>query len=527
MPKVKTEIFNIGYYLTLVSRRRWFIIIPFCLAMIVGIVLTVKLPKIYEASTLILVQPQRVPEKIVTPVVGTDLYSRINTLSQQILSRSNLERVIDKFKLFNDPTARDLLDEEKIEILSKQIKVEIGRNRDRIDTNSFSIAFQDQDPHTAMKVVNGLADFFIEENLKLREDQAVGTTDFLEAEVKTMRKRLEEVEQALRDFRSNHKGMLPDELEANLRILDRLNAQLGQKEDNLRSARTSLVAVEADAGARLSEMRSASKGDKSKVDDEKNPAKLRERLSEMMLKYTEQHPDVIRLKVSIERLESELAAKPDPNTAQPPTLSSSSSPEGANIGSMYIRQRIELSGTIKALEADIAKLKQSLGTYQQRVEETSKYGQELMNLQRDYDNMRQSYNSLLNRKLEAEIAVNMEKKQKGEQFMIIDMARIPQIPVSPKMPKIFMITFAAGLGLGAALIFLLEMTDVSVRRIDKLEEEIGLPVLTMVPRIFTSKDRKRHRLVLAATTVSIVVAWPLPAFLHCWSSTASNPPWNW
>jgi polysaccharide chain length determinant protein (PEP-CTERM system associated) len=510
MRKVQTESLNIGYYLTLVSRHRWYIIVPFSLAMIVGIVLSIKLPKIYESSTMILVQPQRVPEKIVTPVVGTDFYYRINTLSQQILSRSNLERIINKFKLFDNQQARGMLDEEKIEILRKQIRVEVGRLKDKLDTNSFSIAFQDEDPQTAMKVANGLAEFFIEENLKLREDQAIGTTDFLESELKTMRKRLEEVEGSLREFRANHSGTLPDELEANLRVLDRLNAQLGQKEDNLRSTRTSLVAVESDAAVSLSEMRAAARLSEMragiKEDEEKNPVKLRERLSEMMSRYTEQHPDVIRLKALIEKLESEFAARPNPKSAQSPKISSDSSPEGGNIGSMHIRQRIELSGAIKAAEADIAKIKQAIGVYQKRVEETSKYGQELINLQRDYDNMRHSYNSLLNRKLEADIAVNMEKMQKGEQFVVIDAARLPQKPVYPNLNKLFASTIAVGLGLGAGLIFLLEMLDVSVRRLDKLEEDIGLPVLTMVPRIFTLKDRKRHRLVLAVTTVSIIFA---------------------
>ena len=117
----------------------------------------------------------------------------------------------------------------------------------------------------------------------------------------------------------------------------------------------------------------------------------------------------------------------------------------------------------------------------------------------------------MNRKLEADIGVNMEKKQKGEQFQVIDVARLPQKPVSPDLPKLFMITIVAGLGLGAGFIFLLETMDSSVRRLDKLEEEIGLPVLAMVPRIFTSEDRKRHRMVMAATTVSIVVALALTA----------------
>ena len=161
MNTAQSEGLNIGYYLSLVSRRRWFIIVPFCLAMIVGMVLAVKLPKIYEASTLILVQPQRVPEKIVTPVVDGYVESRISTLSQQIMSRSNLERVIAKFKLFSDPGSAEMLAEDKVESLRKRIKVQIGDPKARRTmADSFSIVFQDPDPQIAMKVTNGLAKLF-------------------------------------------------------------------------------------------------------------------------------------------------------------------------------------------------------------------------------------------------------------------------------------------------------------------------------------------------------------------------------
>jgi polysaccharide chain length determinant protein (PEP-CTERM system associated) len=345
-----------------------------------------------------------------------------------------------------------------------------------------------------MKVTNGLASFFIDENIRLREGQAVGTTEFLDSELRTMRKRLEEVEQNLRDFRMNNRGQLPDELEGNLRILDGLNTRLNHKEESLRSARTSLLALETDASAQAAEQ------DRKRSDDANNLYKLREKLAELNLKYTEQHPDIVRLKSMIEKLESEYPATAVKieGRSRPP------SPEGLDIGNIYIRQRIELAGAIRALEDDIAKINKSIQSYQQRVEQTSRYGQELMNLQRDYDNMRASYNSLLNRKLEAEISVNMEKKQKGEQFLVLDLARVPEKPVSPNLFKIFRITLMAGIGVGIGLIFLLEILDSSVRRIDRFEEEIGMPVLALVPRIFTARDRNRHRLKTAATSFSIL-----------------------
>ena len=219
----RSEGLNIGYYMSVVSRRRWFVIAPFCVAMLVGMVLAIKMPKLYEASTLILVQPQRVPEKIVTPVVERDIENRINTLSQQILSRSNLERVIDKFKLFPDSDSRDIPIEDKLHNLRNRIKVMVGGTRSSKDTDSFSIIYQDRNPQTTMRVANGLATFFIDENLKVRESMAIGTSDFLESELESMRKRLEEQEQVLKKFRESNMGELPEQLDSNLKVLERLN----------------------------------------------------------------------------------------------------------------------------------------------------------------------------------------------------------------------------------------------------------------------------------------------------------------
>jgi len=517
MKASKKDSISVGHYLSIVSRRRWLIIVPFCLAMIVGMVLAVKLPKIYEASTLILVRPQRVPEKIVTPVVDSDIENRLNTLSQQIMSRSYLERVIDQFKLFSDSKFDQMLMEDKLEGLRKRIKVEVGRpTRHRRDADSFSIIYQDHDPQTTMRVANGLATIFIDENLKAREGTAIGTSDFLESELGTMRTRLEEQEQFLKKFREKNMGELPEQLDSNLRILERLNQQLSQKEESLRSARVSLAALESEMAMRQGALAAmppsqASTPTGRENEDQMSLDQLKERLAGLQASYTDQHPDVVRLKARIKRLEKEQAtslstAEREFDGGEPTRRYAST-----QLNSETIRQKTGLLGAIRALEAEIVRISQEIRDYQRRVEATPRREQELLTIKRDYDNIRASYGSLLNRKLEADIAVNMEIKQKGEQFQVLDAARLPEKPVSPNMPKLFLITMAAGLGLGAGLIFLLEAMDTSVRRFDKLEENIGLPVLAMVPRIFTSKDRKRHRMMLAATTVSIAFALVLMA----------------
>ena len=238
---------------------------------------------------------------------------------------------------------------------------------------------------------------------------------------------------------------------------------------------------------------------------------LKDKLAGLRASYTDQHPDVVRLKARIDRLEKEQASAPPSSGKTDEGAGTTGAYGSAQLNAETIRQKTVLLGAISALEADIARATQEIREHQRRIEATPKREQELLTINRDYENIKASYSSLLNRKLEADIGVNMEKKQKGEQFQVIDVARLPEKPVSPNLPKIFMISVVAGLGLGAGCIFLLETMDTSVRRLDKLEEEIGLPVLAMMPRIYSSQDCKRHRWVAVATTASILVALALVA----------------
>lgn len=499
----KKQNINVGHYMSIISRRRWFLILPFCLAMVVGIALVIKLPRIYEASTLILILPQRISEKIVSSVVDGGIGTRINTLSQQIKSRSNLERVIDNLNLFSDSKSKNMLVEDKLNILRSQIKVEMGgRDQARVGTGVFSISFRDRDPQTAMRVANGLANLFIDENIRDREGVAVGTTDFLEAELETTRKRLEDQEQRLKTYRERNMGELPEQLDANLRILDGLNQRLTQKEENLRNSRVSLAALESEMAIKLGALALAGQPSSQIMNEDlMSPDQLRDKLANLRASYTEQHPDVVRLKTKIEKIEKGQRAAETPKVASP-----GGGYAAAQLNAELVRQKTILLGTISALDNDIARLNQEIREYKRRVEIIPKREQELLTLKRDYDNIRGSYDSLLNRKLEAGIGVNLEKKQKGEQFQIIDVARTPEKPIFPDLPKLFLTIFFSGLGLGVALSFLAEMMDNSVRRLDNLEEDIGLPVLTTIPRIFSPEDKARHRLKAIVTAVSLAVA---------------------
>ena len=508
----KAESINIDYYLGLISKRRWFILIPFCIAMAAGIWAAFILPRTYEASTLILVMPQRVPQDYVQSIVSTDIESRISTMSQQILSRSNLEKIIGKFGLFSDPKYSGMFVEDMVEGLRERINVEINRTRRRQEADAFTITFEGGHPKTVMDVTNALAGSFIEENLKTREAQAVGTSDFLADEAENMRRRLEGVEKKLREYRRQYMGELPEQLDANLQVLERLQMQLTEREKSLRQEKSRLIMVESQIAANrkiLTESRPAVSEDGEALSLEQ----LRAQLATLKSTYTDRHPDVIKLKARIADMEAGYKSGTLKSSGQT-QINNSGDPAVRMVSNSLVeaqRQRIEIRGEIKNIEGDIANLKRQLRHYQERVERTPQREQELLSFNRDYDNIKESYNSVLNRKLESEIAVNMEKKQKGEQFRIVDRATLPQRPVSPDMKKLLLLSIAGGLGLGAGLIFVLEYFNTSLKGTKEYESELGLAVLATIPWLYDQKDRLWMKANLGLTLFSIIIALVLTA----------------
>jgi polysaccharide chain length determinant protein (PEP-CTERM system associated) len=364
-----------------------------------------------------------------------------------------------------------------------------------------------------MHIANTLSSYFISENLKIREAQASGTSDFLEDELDLMRGRLEGVENSLREYRSRYMGELPGQLQTNLSIINTLQKQLDEKRERMREEkrRLSLLAAE------IEEERNYIGATGTAVGTEPGEAltigQLKAQLAALRSSYTDRHPDVIRLKSKIADLEAASGISG--------SIGSDTSPRGSNgepeptIASTALREKIrrhtEIKVGIDTIAKDIGRINRQLGSYQQRVERTPKREEELMSLKRDYENIQDSYNSLLNRQLEAEIAVNMEKKQKGEQFRIIDQARLPQKPISPNLKRFFLLSVAAGLGIGGGLIFLLDFLNTSLKEPKDYETQLGLTVLATIPKLYGPRDKMLRHINRGLTAISLVVAAALTA----------------
>ncbi len=464
---------NIKSYLEIANRRKWFFIIPFIMVSI-GIFFYYKsLPKIYKATTLILVEPQKVPANYVRPTVTDNVQNQLRTITEQIMSRSYLEKVIKEFDLYHKKRKKLSL-ESIIENMRSWIEVEVRKGR------VFSVSFEDKDPTLAMKVANRLASMFIEENLKIREQQAEGTLVFLKRELERVRSVLKKQEKKISDFRAQNLGVLPEQLDANLRTLDRLQLQLQNLEESLQTSLQARAQLQRQI-SRLSVNPKSSfieLGSDSSTLDASQLKILKEKLASLKVNYTDKHPEVIRIKKAISDLE-----KMSNNSA---SYGSDKDKKTSNINPWLLQMKNQLI----QIDNEIAKLKKEKKTtlfkikeYQKRVEITPKVEQKLQELSRGYNVTKKQYQSLLDKILQAELAANMERKQKGEQFKILDPAQMPEKPYKPNTMVFLLFGFILSTGVGFGSAFLAEYMDNHFYKPEDIESFSKLPVLSSIPEV--------------------------------------------
>lgn len=483
-------------YIDMALRRRYWIIIPLLLTVLAGLIYGLITPKMYQGETLILVVPQKVPDNYVRSIVNEDIQERLRTIQQQVTSRTNLEKIIDEYQLFNILDEEYVSIQEKVELFRKRITTNVARG------SAFTISFQYEDPNKAMEVTNRLAGNFIAENLKIREGQATGTSEFLGEEVESAKRSLLEQENALAEYRERYMGGLPQQLDSNLRILERLQSQLEQLRSNLRDAEGRKVAVRTQL-IEQSEVRAGIPVSPSGQGPMRDIQSLRNELTSLEARYTSKHPDIIRLKETIASHEREISeGVTEENSEDEVSISTGIDP-------ILRGQLREIDLEIAGFNDELNKVQAQIAWYQKKVEETPKREQELLSLNRDYANVSASYNSLLNRKLEAEIAVSMERKQKGEQFRIIDPAKYPERPIKPDIRKILLMALALGLGLGGGMAFLIETFDTSYRTPEELEEESGIPVLVSIPYRYTEPELKARKTIEILKASSVLACFVL------------------
>jgi polysaccharide chain length determinant protein (PEP-CTERM system associated) len=359
-----------------------------------------------------------------------------------------------------------------------------------------------------MQVANKLASLFIEENLKVREQHAIGTTQFFADELQRVRTVLETQEKAVTEFKHQYLGELPGQQEANQRALDRLQLQVQAAQEAIESAGTR-------RGLLMQQLSMLPTESPPQTNTEiiANPlgqqlVQRQEALAEMQGTFTDDYPDVSRLKQEIARLQAQMTTETRSHT---PTVIQTRPVDNASAGLRWRiqeeLQQIELQ--IQRLQREQANSRTHIAEYEQKIANSAQREQALMVLTRDYESTRQDYASLLERQMRAKLAENLEKRQKAEQFKVLDPARSPTRPWKPDRLKLFMMGLVLGLGVGGGAVFLAEYQDRSFRNSAELKQYTALPVLATIPLMMTVSEqhvRRRKKLLLYSTCVLVPAA---------------------
>lgn len=481
--------YTVEEYIEILRRRIWYIIIPFLIITFGVSVYVLFAPRLYKASTLVLVSPQKVPEAFVQATVTSKVEERLQSIAQEVMSRTRLELVINEFRLYEKEKKR-LSREEIVELMQKNIKIELPTKKE--ERGSFAISFISSDPNVATTVANRLASLFIEENLKIREQQAVGTTEFLTNELSLSKDRLDQMETSVSQYKRRFMGELPEQRDANLKILEQLQNQYQRVGENLRAAQDrklfiqkQLSDLEMPISSSAPDMAPQSSGKKDEgtlSSDtgasnayESQKEALTRNLEDLQSKYKESHPDVIVAKKKLADLEK----KKNADGFKKDTATVKKDPRYQELKNQLTMADMQ----IKRFGGEERIIADQIGKYRGRIEQAPAREQDMAALLRQYQSTKEAYERLSKKSQDAQQAENLEKRQKGEQFRVIDPARTPEKPFSPNIPKILLIGLCAGIGFGFGLAFLREQTDRSFHEAGDVEIALGLKVLATIPRI--------------------------------------------
>ncbi len=491
--------FDISRLLASLYRRKYFVGCIWGVIFSLSVYTAAILPNIYQSSSLILVVPQRVPSYFVTSTITTDLGERMQSIIQEILSRTQLAKIVQEFNLYpsNNPSSSV---EDRVEKLRKAIKVELRRN------NVFQLSFESQEPEKAQQITARIASLFIEQNLQIRKQQAVGTKSFMNAEADRLRKELEEQETIVNRYKAAHRYELPEQLDSNLRTLEQLRREMEASNVRLtalqerkgilqrQSAESDVSVVDPVGGALL--MPPEDGGQSLQLQMRKKE------LESLLQKYSNKHPDVIRIKREIEIIESE------PRDPGPGKISTSAAPTGNPLKQVLRKQIADIDAEIQTLQKQRDQIGVQIGTLQSRVDATPIRAIELSKISRGYEITLRKYQDLLGKTLESELSENMEKKQEGERFQLLDAANFPLKPLRPNRLMIGLIGFLLGLGGGFGLAIVWDNWDTSFRKSDDINAYVNVPVLATIPALMTRGsviEQRRAQSVLVLASIGALV----------------------
>ena len=501
---------NIKSYIFLL-KRRWILVVPiFLLVLTGGVAYCLFWPPVYEASCLVVVQPQKVPGDIIRPTVTSKIEERLQIITQQVLSRTRLTEIIERFDLY--PNKRNkVTPDELAETMRRDITIKISRK------NYFTITFLYTSPSTVAAVTNALAAFYVDSNLRLREQDAVGTARFLERELSRMRGQLSDWEKRVTTYKQEHLQELPESRHFNMKLMDQMRQDANLMDGKVQVLRVRIHSYEQDIAQwqrwmeqleqRRAEARSQGLGtggsSLSGGQGESSTKGIQKRIEELRVFYTDDHPDIQRLLRHLKKAEALEASKEAKKKAAAAAAAAAGLKDGqaernaideemakSKMSIQKQLQRIEqVNSEIRETEMRKNQFLEQLALIRKRIDNAPAVAEQLKELTRGYEELNTAYQKLHAKWLEARMSANMERTQRGEQFEVVDPAQVPDAPFRPQVKRAIPVTLGLALALSVGLAFGLSYIDVSFTSTMQLERESGLPVLMVMPPLETQEEQ--------------------------------------
>jgi polysaccharide chain length determinant protein (PEP-CTERM system associated) len=483
----------------IVRRRRWQFLVPFFCGWALVWGASWLVPSSYRSETVILVEQPSVPEKYVVSNIDSDIQHQLDSITQQILSRTRLIRIINSLGLYAEERKHKSSDD-LVETMRKDIEIELSHGDDR-KLSAFNIYYASRDPKMAQAATAELANLFITENLEQRQEHSENTTKFLEDQLDQARAKLAAQEAKLRVFKDQHLGELPTQTQSNLQILSGLQNQVQANQDSLNRAKQQNTYLESlinqyramDGGAKP-----GATGSVGLTEIDKELDQLKAQLADLSSHYTDKHPDVRKTKEQIARTENmreqivaDMNSRANNPAAQPAASTALDQQSGPTLEleSQLKANRFEIANR----EAEIKDEQSKINQYQTRLNMAPVMEQQFADITRDYDQSKTDYESLLAKRNQSEMSTDLEKTQQGERFRMLDPPNLPVKPYKPNRLLLCGAGLAVGLVLGGGFAFGQEKLSGKIYSEREIKKLLPFDVIAEIPPIESLEEQSSHR----------------------------------
>jgi len=513
---MEENVLSTSDYVKILKRRSRALIITFLLIVIIAGAVALLLPPVYKSTATILIEKREIPAEYVMSSMTTFAEQRIQSINQRVLTSSRLLELINQFDLYSDLKKEKTIDEiiakMKNDVILEPVNVEIAdrkSGRTTTATIAFTLSYEGKDAQKVQRVANKITSLFLKEDLKVRKHQASSTFEFLKAEKEKIQEKLAESENRLAQFKQQHVNSLPEVFQVNMQSLDNLQRNIERTKENIRSLKEKKSELEDQLANTPLDLESTRLQREQKEEDELRLDALKMELINLKTKFSDLYPDVKKLKQEIAELSVKVEQSKKDKKAKEDEDDSIKNPAYVTLSSRLAG----IKSDINSVKNNLKDLEREKERYKERIASTPGVEENYNAIWGERNNFKTKLADLQAKMMEAQVAEELESKQKGERFTLVESARLPEKPYKPNRLAIVLIGIVLGIGAGVGFASIIEFADTSFRDGESLARATGFPVLTEISNIITKEDKTKKTVKRVISFVVFIVIIVMGLFL--------------